>query len=366
MRRLYILTFISVTLSCVFFACRGIRSTTIPTGEGLVIDKSIMLNKDTILTPIADCRPTDQTFLTFPEWYLVFSPAEQAEYFKTHTATNFPYITHISQFWRSNKIMKHQIKGTYKYNFGYNFMIKFIGVSTTLEYGFKSVYENTVGRLSDLGNRGYLTEEDKFYAKYMDDYTQFIRVRPWYEFNFISRLPKLWAVPYFKKHPIRKIERKLYLTTDILFKTVYGFLIKLGTKTAYEVALPTTVLILDKAPQIDTVLMPKMKVLQVYKDSSALVSVPRYEEFIDYSVKLSKTGATFKEIAGNNSVILISVIVPNDSNLTVEHTNLVFTQLISSTKTEKRLVYAVPVHQLHKVLLTLDAQKVKIEHVFDY
>ena len=29
-------------------------------------------------TPVEDRRPPDQTFLTYPEWFLVFSPAEYA------------------------------------------------------------------------------------------------------------------------------------------------------------------------------------------------------------------------------------------------------------------------------------------------
>ena len=166
MKRLYILTFFSLISSMLIFSCKGIKSTTSPAGKGLVIDKRWLVNADSIKTPLKDRRPPDQTFLTYPEWFLVFSSAEQAVYFKNHTATNFPYLTHINQIWRSYRIVKNQIRGNFKYNFGYNFMIKVIGVSTTVEYGFKSVYENTVGRLSDLGDRGYLTEEDKKEAEY--------------------------------------------------------------------------------------------------------------------------------------------------------------------------------------------------------
>src|SRR5262245_954537 len=45
-------------------------------------------------------RGPEQTFLTYPEWFLVHSPAEYAEYVKDHTPTQFPFIGHTCQFWQ--------------------------------------------------------------------------------------------------------------------------------------------------------------------------------------------------------------------------------------------------------------------------
>jgi hypothetical protein len=347
-------------------SCRSIRNSTVPAGKGLVIDKEIMFNSDSIITPIADRRPIDQTFLTFPEWYLVFSPEEQANYFKNHTATNFPYLKHISQFWKSYAIMKEQIKGNYPRNTGYHFMIKVIGLSATFEYGFKSIYENSIGRLTDLGNKGYLTEEDVFYANYTTDYVNFIRVNPWYEFNFISRLPTLWKVPYFKRHPIRKIERKLFLTTELLFKSIYGGLIKIGTKTAYDIALPNTVVLLNKTPDTLSLNLPFLKIIKTYPDSSALVSMPRYDAFKDYARVLASRDIQFKEIAGNNSVILLTLVVPSNYETTFENTYLVFTQSITSDVSKKRIAVATSVKNLSSLLKKLEKENILLEHVFDY
>lgn len=94
MRRLRILTLISVALAVgIFFFKAGRRETTIPEHQGLVLNKAWLVENKHRVTPNADSRPPDQTFLTFPEWYLVFSPQEQADYFATKTATTFPYST---------------------------------------------------------------------------------------------------------------------------------------------------------------------------------------------------------------------------------------------------------------------------------
>jgi hypothetical protein len=45
-----------------------------------------------LVAPKVHRRDTEQTFLTFPEWYLVHSPAEYAVYVKDHTPTQFPLL----------------------------------------------------------------------------------------------------------------------------------------------------------------------------------------------------------------------------------------------------------------------------------
>lgn len=137
MIRLLILTLCTILVSALIFFGKKRTKTTITEGEGLVIKKEwLVVNKNPI-TPQKDIRPADQTFLTFPEWYLVFSPEEQANYFKHTTATNFPYMSHVKQFWESYSIVKEQIKDNFPPNNGYHFMIWVIGVSTTVEYSIK-------------------------------------------------------------------------------------------------------------------------------------------------------------------------------------------------------------------------------------
>lgn len=344
MKRLYILTLCSIGLAACIFFFKKRNPTTIASGEGLVIPKDWLVTKKNPQTPKADVRPADQTFLTFPEWFLVFSPEEQANYYKHHTATTFPFMSHTAQIWQSYKIVNDQIKNNFPTNTGYHFMIWVIGTSASVEYSIKAWYETIIGRITDTGEP--TTTEDKFNAKFTQDYVVFIKDRPWYEFDFKSSLKELWSsTSFFGSNFLRKIERRYILTSELLVKYIYGKLIGLGTKQVYDVALPTTAVILD---------------------NDSLRYLPRYDKFADAAITLAKSGHSFKEITGNNSAILLTVSVPSDNKTNFENAKTVFIQPISSDPTIKRIALAIPVTNLSALLKKLNTNKIKVEHVFDY
>ena len=128
-------------------------------------------------------------------------------------------------------------------------------------------------------------------------------------------------------------------------KYVYGKLIGLGTKTVYDEALPTTAVVLE---------------------NDSLQMLPRYDKFENAITDLAKNGHSFKEVAGNNSAILLTVLVPNSDKINFENTQIVFTQPIASNLTMKRIALAIHVTQLGKLLKQLDKRKIQIEHIFDY
>ena len=344
MKRLRILTLCTIVLSSLIFFYQQRKPTTIAYGEGLVIKKEwLAINKNPI-TPKSDLRPGDQTFLTFPEWYLVFSPQDQANYFKNKTATSFPFMSHTRQIWESYRIVNNQIKGNFPTNNGYHFMIWIIGTSATIEYGIKALYETIIGRITDTNTP--ITDEDKFNAKFTKDYVSFIKDRPWYEFDFKIQLKNLWHESSFLgENFLRKIERKYILTSELFVKWTYGKLIGLGTKQVYEATLPTTTVVLQ---------------------DNSIVELPRYDKFNNAIIKLSKQGKSFKEIAGNNSAILLTVLMPTIKSLNFDQSQTIFTQPIASDTKMKRIAVAIPVGRLNILLTQLDKEKIEIEHIFDY
>lgn len=344
MKRLRILTLFTIIISSFIFIKQKRNPTTIANGEGLVIKKEWLVNNKNPITSKNDVRPADQTFLTFPEWYLVFSPEEQANYFKKQTSTSFPFMSHTKQIWESYHIVNNQIKGNFPPNNGYHFMIWVIGTSSSIEYSIKALYETIVGRITDTFTPK--TDEDKFNAKYTDDYVTFIKDRPWYEFDFKSRLKKLWCESsFFGNNFFRKMERKYMLTSELLVKWGYGKLIGLGTKQVYEDSLPTTAVVLA---------------------DNTMVKLPRYDKFNQAITTLAKQEKSFKEIAGNNSAILLTVVVPTRKQMKFENTQIVFSQPISSDTSHQRIALAIPVAQLNGLLIKLIKEKIKIEHIFDY
>jgi len=269
---------------------------------------------------------------------------------------------HVSQIWKSYGIVYDQIKGNYKFNTGYHFMIWVIATSSTAEYAIKSAYETTVGRLTDTNPEEQMTEEDQFNAKYMQDYVDFIRVNPWYEFDFKTRLKNLWSGTSFTgDHFIRKWERKYWLTSELLAKWGYGWLIRLGTKTAYDDALPTTSVAVNKIPS-----HTEFKILKVNADSSGILLLPRYEAFNVAICKLAMEGISFSEIAGNKSAILISVIAPTAWNDYGKNCKPLFMQNILTDQNLKRVVMVTTVNNLAETIINLKKDNLIIEHVYDY
>jgi hypothetical protein len=72
--------------------------------------------------------------------------------------------------------------GTIPRDSEYHTMVQVIGVSTTLEFGLKSFYESTIGRMTAWSR--YDTDEDQYYHAISRKYVDFILLRPWYEFDF--------------------------------------------------------------------------------------------------------------------------------------------------------------------------------------
>jgi hypothetical protein len=306
-------------------------------------------------------RGPEQTFLTYPEWFLVHSPAEYAEYVRDHTPTQFPFIGHTCQFWQGYGAVTRATRD-YPFNFGYHVMVMVIGTSTSVEYVIRAAYETMIGRLSELAAPRRPSEEDRYAGKVAQDYVDFIRDNPWYEYDFAKTLAGLWrATSFFGPDFVRKWERKYALTTEYLIKGGYAWLIKKATKAAYEEPLPVTAVVVDRVPAGAEKDLPEVKVLAAGRDS-ALILVPRYDKFMVYAAGLAAKGANFREIAGNQSPILVSALVPEawQSDATL------FEQPILTRPHTKRVVLKVPVGSLAPLLNRLAADGARLEHVYDF
>ncbi len=337
-----------------------------PAGAGPLDEKRIA--SASVRTPPEDQRGTEQTFLTFPEWFLVHSPAEYAAYVRTHTPSAFPFLGHIRQFWQSYAAVSGAANEGYPFNFGYHVMIMVIGSSTSVEYALRSAYENLVGRLSEATQDGSATPEDAYGARVAQEYVDFIRVKPWYEFDFAARLAGLWRdTPLTGPDAIRRWERKYALTTEYAVKAAYGWAIGLATQASYDAAAETTVVVLDRAPE-DAVrnTLAQLKLLKPLYHGEMLASVPRYQAFTDYAAALAFQGVEFVEIAGNRGPILVSVVTDRPAGTSWGPARVLFEQPVLSDPGKTRVALVVPVGKLSGLLRGLSAQGVVLEHVYDY
>ncbi|NML42837.1 hypothetical protein HHL11_03670 [Ramlibacter sp. G-1-2-2] len=311
-------------------------------------------------------RGVEQTFLTYPEWFLVFSPAEYAQFVRRAQPDAFPFWGHIGQFWESyGAVFRESRARGDELNPGYHLMIMVIGTSTTVEYALRSAYESLIGRLA-AATAGQPTPEDRFAAGVAQDYVDFIRVLPWYEYDFGKQLKTLWTqVPATGPDLARKWERRFALTTEYGIKALYAQMIKAGTKSIYDTPLLVTSVVVQPAPKADARL-PEVKVLQALPDGAVLATIPRYDAFTAYAQGLAAQGLEFREVAGNRSIMLVSLL---GDQAWEPHTGIakrILEQPILTQPGRKRVVATVQVQQLGEALREWQRAGVQVEHLFDY
>ncbi len=322
----------------------------------------------TKITPRADekdRRAPDNTFLTFPEWYLVYSPDEYADFIVDRPPSEFPYLGHIGQLWQGYYAIHKATKDDYPFNADYHIMIGIIAGSTTAEYGMKWGYEAIVGRVTEATRLGKMTPEDRLAAEVAREYVRFLDVEPWYKFDFLTPLKRLWTeTGFFSSAPIRSWERKYYLTSDFLAKAAYGWIIRQMSESSYGIESPHTAVVLDHFPLAARAELPEIKVLESNEDGSVLVHVPRYQAFTKHAIALAKRDVRCLEIAGNRGLIMVSVIASGDIDTSRWRT--ILQQPILTRLGKRRLALAMPVAELPDALRRLGGAGVTIEHVYDY
>ncbi|MFM0313834.1 hypothetical protein PQR36_03040 [Paraburkholderia nemoris] len=317
--------------------------------------------------PVADRRGTEQTLLTFPEWYLVHSPAEYARIVQHEPSHDFPFLDQIGQLWSSYAtVTREQMHDNYPLNPGYHVMIWVIASSTTMEYALRSLYENTVGRASWLLGGKKLTDEDRYGAEAAQEYVDFIRQEPWYLFDFGARLRHLWSdVPLWGPDLVRKWERRYALTTEYAIKAVYGKLIEKATRATYTPALMTTDVVVDRLP--DGWSAPAhVSVLARLPDGRALLALPRYFDFRLAATTLAQQGIHLTDIAGNTSVILVTVWAKDDAPLPAGNGRILFEQPLAMPAHTRRVALLMPVRDLSDFLAAAGKNGLVTEHVYDY
>ncbi len=317
-----------------------------------------------LVVPEKHRRTADQTYLTFPEWFLVFSPDENAELLEANKpASTFPFFGHVRQFWSAYRQVIDATRA-YPFNSEYHTMIGVIGVSTTVEYGIKGAYETLIGRLTELTSAPNATPEDRLATEQARAYVEFVRVRPWYEFDFVKPLKALWTdTPWWGPDPLRKWERRYLLTSEWAVKAMYAAALEKATHSAFAAPEITSYAVLDGP--VEAIPAADVPEPEQRAGTQALVALPRYQGFTTAAIALARRGVGFVEIAGNTDVILASVVVPVAQPVP-PGLRVRIRQPILTRPGHERRVFEVPVAQLGPWLAAHAERGDRIEHVFDY
>lgn len=295
----------------------------------------------------AQRRIESSTYLTFPEWYLVFNPQELGRFLQQAFPSQFGYWRSISQFWGGYCQVYGIANEVYDANPGDQFMILVIGSSFSVEYAVKGVYASTIGWLFEKTARE-LTDEDRYAAYLQTDYGQFVETRPFYEYPFGKAFVGIWKQPWFGKGIARKWERKLALSFEYGIKTIYSKIIWAGTRLLYGAPDDIVyVLVSEKGAT-----------------STSMRTLPHYKEFTRGLPQLAASGTRILSVAGNDE-ILASVIASTTTTMDLAPAQLLFVQPFIEEQ-KQRYVYQVPTDHLIEFVQSAQKQGLELEHVFDY
>jgi hypothetical protein len=308
-------------------------------------------------------RPEVATFLTFPEWYIVFNTEEYAQFLGARNPSAFPYFGSIRQYWRYYGGACDATQGVYPFSGGNHLMLAVIGTSFTAEYLLKGLYENTVGRVAEwIGGRQ--TAEDAFAHRTAVEYGRFMHSTPWYAFPFFSRLRGLWNEPATGPGMVRKWERRLALSGEYAVKGVYGWLIGLASGAAYAPEdLRVHAWIDNAGPEVFT--GGDIKRVKQLGPRAFVVTIPRYGAFTEQAQKLIASGVRFMDIAGNDE-IFVTALVPAGFAAADAGGQLLLDDRTLTDPTVRRIGVKVPVTALHETVRRLQERGARIEHIYDY
>lgn len=310
-------------------------------------------------------RAEDATYLTFSEWYLVFNPQEYAQYLATKQPSGFPYFRGIVQMWSGYTQMYGIAQKHYLFNPGYNLMLVVICGSSTVEFGIKGVYENTVGRIAEWTAQGQPTPEDTFAASVAKEYGDFIPTQPWFEFPFASKFKALWSAhDFFGPHFLRKCERKFFLSFEYGIKALYAGVIRFASHSVYGVA-DTEVYASGHNITEASLARTGVRRVQELGEHRWIFTVPHYQGFTDTVPLLARDGVEFEEIAGNDEIML-TLVAPSTWNYDLTAGHPLFNMTLLTGPSLKRVAVQVPVKSLGNVLREMDAKGLRLEHLFDY
>lgn len=309
-------------------------------------------------------RPISSTYLIFPEWYIVYSSREYADFIKSHPPSGFPYFASIEQYWCAYHAVYVLTKND-PFNVNDHIMLTVIGTSLSAEYVIKGLYENSVGRFTEWLSSGEPVEEDRYAQKVAQEYVEFIPLRPWFEFDFKNSLKGLWQdTSWTGPHMIRKWERKIILSLEYSVKAVYGWIIGLGSHATLGAAsdnIYTTI----KLPSVNVMNNSSMEVIMPIENDIYIISIPHEQPFTENVKKLSISNAEFIDISANHT-ILISLITPKGWQYHLPAGKALFTMNILTDASKQRIAVQMPVKELLPTVRDLERRGLTLEHVYDF
>ena len=310
-------------------------------------------------------RKENNTFFTFPEWYIVYSFEDFGRFLDRSSESHFNYFGHILGFWRSFCTINRAVPATGESLADVKTMIYVIGVSYSTEYAIKGLYENTIGRVFEWIRGETRTPQDQYARAVLQDYAAFLYTVPWYKYPFREKLDGLMAISAPTPSPLRTWERDFALGTEYFLKVGYASLIQKALDASNDDEPRDIMFVVATLPTELLAKEPRIKPIRTLTPRWQLVQAPRYKALSEILQSLLDQGFGLAEIAGNHD-ILITVIAPDAAKLSIKDTAELFSLELDAKPGFRRAGLKARIDRLVDISRDLKSRGAVIEHFYDY
>ena len=313
-----------------------------------------------LITDPAFQRREANTYLTYPEWHIVYAYDGLAEALKTGDEHRFDYAASVVRFWSSACALMRVADEHGGADWETRSMIHTIGVSFASEMAVKAAYEETVGRVFTWLRGGAKTPQDQAVAATAIEYAAFLRQTPWYQYPFPRERHELWAAPM--NGFVRGWERRLGIGLEFTAKAAYAKVIA----GAVAATAPAALTIRSVVTGLDRAALAGIEGVTIVgaRGDGVEIETPRYDLFTRILVQIAGRGGEVREIAGNDD-IMVTLTVPDGRNPALRDGSVIL-RLKRDAITGERLLVNVKVTALAALLTAHPLGDPGLEHIFDY
>lgn len=303
-------------------------------------------------------RALAATYLTYPEWHIVFAYDDYAKTLETGDPHDFDYLRAIFGFWSALCDLTARAD-TVGGSPETTRMVYVIGVSFTAEFLAKAAYEETLGRIATWIRGSEMAQADRISTDQAKDYAAFLHQVPWYKYDFDADRAALANTG----SGLRNLERRWALGLEYGVKQAYAGVIA----KAVAAVGPADLEIRSVISGLDLATLRTIEGVAVIAASPDLVEIetPRYATFTEILRQIADAGGEVVEIAGNDRIML--TVTGDKLPARVASGGVVIAELRRQGYGDRRWLVEVEFASLASTIRALvGADSVQLEHIFDY
>jgi SAM-dependent methyltransferase len=310
-------------------------------------------------------RGQERTYLTTLEWHLVATAKEYADFIKTNAVHQFPFFKHIKVLWNVFfDSSREAIKASgFKHAVQSEGMLMslFMVMTTSIELAFRGMAFAPLALVSGKKAKAGVHER---LAHVSNDYAEFIKTVPFYEFPFFQKMRQMWRGMQEGGNPLLNFYMAAMTTVEFIAKGVFS----MPLNATYKDSETGRIQLIVKDPYHKVEQLKDDRIKMVKQDDTGqlkAIDVPRYLQFKEILSKLSQANIAIASIAGQKKIQL-KVKVNASSTTHVKYCQKLSEVPILTESTHKYVRLNVDVSKLSCVIRNLEEQGAEISYAHDF